>query len=67
MTASFTVLAGRARQITNYEIDWGEPLIGREFGVDRSVAPILAPFGRSRSSPELCRAVHRRGPQAVKE
>ena len=36
-------------------------MIGREFGVGRSVAPILAPFGRSRSSPELCRAVHRRG------
>jgi hypothetical protein len=38
-----------------------------EFGVDRSEAPTLAPFGRSRSSLELGRARRRRGSGGVKE
>jgi hypothetical protein len=37
MSAPFTVLAGRARQITNYKIDWGgEWSLELEFGFGQS-------------------------------
>jgi hypothetical protein len=44
----------------------GKPSLGLRFDLCRSRAPILAPFGWSTSSPELCRAARRRGPRLVK-
>jgi hypothetical protein len=53
LSAPCIVLAGRAWQITKYEIDWGKGSLGLEFGVCCSKTLAVAPFGRFRRSPEL--------------
>jgi hypothetical protein len=53
LSAPFTVLAGRAWQITKYEIVWGGKWsLGLEFRVRYLENPAIALIGRRRCSPE---------------
>ena len=67
LSAPCTVFAGRAWQITKYEIVWGEMVLGPEFGVRCSENLVVALLGRSTCSPESLRARRRRGPSTAKE